>query len=85
MIDQENEGENKNPMSAFAIVGINIGSLIAYMTFVFNTNMSDSTAAFFLFFHVLICVAFAINSKRPVWWISACIVAFSLISVLTQG
>lgn len=76
------ENRDDQTMSAFAILGINILSLTAYLTLVFSAELSDTVGAFFLLCHVLICVVFAINSKRPVWWVSACIVALPLISVV---
>jgi len=78
------ENRNEQTISAFVILGINILSLVVYLTLVFSAELSDTVGAFFLFCHVLICIAFAINSKRQVWWVSACIVALPLISVVTS-
>lgn len=79
------ENRNKQTISAFAILGINILSLVAYLTLVFNAELSDTIGAFFLLCHALICITFAIKSKRPVWWVSAFIVVLPLISVVTQS
>lgn len=79
-----NSEDDKEPISALAIATINIGCLIAYMIIVFSSGMSDTIAACVLFLHTIICIAFAVFSKRPVWWILACIVALPLLSLLTS-
>ncbi len=79
----EEQHEYREPMPALAIIGMNIGALIIYLAVIINSNaIPDSVGAFILTCHLLICVAFGIHSKRVPWWVSACIVAFPLYSVL---
>ena len=83
--EPEEEQKYREPMPALAIIGMNFGALLIYLTIIINSNsISDSTGAFILTCHLLICIAFAVHSKRIPWWISACIVALPLFSVLTH-
>ena len=84
MDDPKNEEAISQPVSAFVVFGANVGVLISYLYIIIHSNISDSVGAFLLFCHLLICIVLALKSKRPVWWVSACAVAFPLISLLTS-
>ena len=83
--EPEEEQEYHEPMPPLAIIGINFGALVIYLAIIINSNsIPDSVGAFILTCHLLICIGFAVYSKRTPWWISACIVALPLFSVLTH-
>ena len=85
MMDFDNE-ESKKAINGYAIFLINIVCLFIYLAaFVKSNRMPDSVAEFLLLCHVLICIVWAVKTKRPAWWVSACVVVLPLISLLLSS
>ncbi|WP_343697628.1 hypothetical protein [Flavobacterium sp.] len=81
-MENSNENESEKTLPTYAILLINIIIFIIYLFIGFSSDLSDNIIGFMLFIHVVICIVFGGISKRTVWYITAGIIAFPLISLI---